>query len=306
LIVRKKKVVDLISKLPESIKKILNIFKGASAPCFYIYAILIFMDDFEQTLKANFLTDTTDMLYQLQSIFETIEKTKMINDDQAKVIFRNIHTIKGNAQATGFEDLSHAVHAFEDILVLLKDKKISANKELIELFHNVLIKIQDSLEDYQSDIDAFVDYSDLIQLINAYDKSGNVPEKKPEAPKKYKIVVIDDDQSTREILIEVLAAVFNADFFEYDDAANILADLPKIKFDLILTDFQMPILDGNSFIKKLRLENSINSATPVMFITGEKPEIISEEKIAKDIYYIQKPFEFKRIIYYAKLSFLST
>ena len=123
---------------------------------------------------------------------------------------------------------------------------------------------------------------------------------------KYKIAIIDDDQNTREILKEILQLEIKADFIEYEDAHLILKELEKTKFDLILTDYKMPIIDGNTFIKTLRLTKNINSHTPVMFITGESPDFLPAKDVVKDVYFIQKPFAFSRILYYAKLSLLNS
>ena len=121
---------------------------------------------------------------------------------------------------------------------------------------------------------------------------------------KYKIAIVDDEQDVREIFVKILSDEFNVDFFEYSDAAYIIKEMHENKFDLILTDYSMPIVDGNAFIKILRLTTNPNSETPVMFITGKEPYLISDEKISKNIYYIQKPFEARRILNYAKLCLL--
>lgn len=258
------------------------------------------MDDFEKEIKRDFLLDATDKLFQFQNILESIEDGENLSLDQAKIIFRLIHTLKGNSQASGFEDLAHALHVFEDILTLLKNEKIAADKKLIELCYKVLIKTQDAIEIYQADFEENINFSELVALIEDYNNSVEAFER------KYTFAIIDDDQSIREILIGILSGEFQADYFEYGDAQYILEEIHSKKFDLILTDFKMPLLNGNDFIKNLRLTKNINSNTPIMFITGEKPEIISDQNVLKDIFFIRKPFEFPRIIYYAKLSLLKS
>lgn len=254
------------------------------------------MDDFQLDLKRDFLIDAVDQLYNFQGILESGEKKGKLSNEDSQTIFRIIHTLKGNSQAAGFEDLGLMFHSFENLLSQLKDNKIAVDKKLFEVFFKVLSKLQDAIDAYQIDVEDNINFSEYIALVEAH--------KNPDTTlsKKYKIAVIDDDKSTREILMEVLSEAFNVEFFEFADANYILDIVRKTKFDLILTDYQMAILNGSEFIKILRLTDNINSLTPVLFITGQQPNIVEDKKVARDVWFIQKPFEFKRIIYYAKLS----
>jgi CheY-like chemotaxis protein len=192
--------------------------------------------------------------------------------------------------------MAHVFHHLEDLLSKTKSETYSADKKLVDLFYNVIIKVQSALELYQINNAEEIDFSELVAQIEKYDN------KKIIVAKKYKIAIIDDDKNTRDILKEILQLEIQANFTEYEDAHLILKELENTKFDLILTDYKMPIIDGNTFIKALRLTKNINSNTPVMFITGESPDFLPAKDVVKDVYFIQKPFAFSRILYYAKLS----
>ena len=256
------------------------------------------MEKFELELISDFLIDAIEELYQFQNILENIEE-EALSLEQSQNIFRIIHTLKGNSQATGFKEMARVFHLFEDVLIQFKKDVFSTDKKLIVLFYKVLSKVQNAVDLYQINIAEEIDFSEIITLIDNYNNQIDTV-------KRYQIAIIDDDKDTREILTEILKIEFDADFFEYSDAHFISQEIHEKKFDLILTDFKMPIIDGNTFIQNLRLTENMNSKTPVMFITGENPEISPVLDIIKDIYFIQKPFAFRRIIYYAKLSLFKT
>lgn len=254
------------------------------------------MDDFEKSIKTEFITDAADLCSKITSIVDNVKGSDKISPDNIQVIFRYTHTLKGNSLAAGFEKLAQVFHLFESTIIQLRDGKISFDQKLQDICYKLLAQVDDALEVYRQDLEANVDFSKIIGELENYGKSDLKKDR------VYKIAIIDDDADTREILLETLKLEFKAEFYEYGDAVHILKDIENIKFDLILTDFKMPILDGNTFIMKLRLTKNINSNTSIMFITGEQPEIISDDSITHDVYFIQKPFEFRRIIYYAKLS----
>ena len=63
------------------------------------------------------------------------------------------------------------------------------------------------------------------------------------------------------------------------------------KFDLILMDFQMPVLDGMEASKKIRHGNGPNSSTPIFAISADLPEDSAEKSKKSGMNgFIMKPF----------------
>jgi CheY-like chemotaxis protein len=72
-----------------------------------------------------------------------------------------------------------------------------------------------------------------------------------------------------------------------EEAWNICQEKPEV-FDLILTDVNMPRLDGYEFLKKMR---QINPTAKIVLLTGaseEAAEVICQEYKADGL--IKKPF----------------
>ena len=87
------------------------------------------------------------------------------------------------------------------------------------------------------------------------------------------ILVVDDDESIREILSEALE-VMGYHVITSQNGIDALSKLKNAFFDLIITDLQMPVMDGLSLACKVkqRLPHM-----PIILITGQEKEIIEQK-----------------------------
>lgn len=60
-------------------------------------------------------------------------------------------------------------------------------------------------------------------------------------------------------------------------------------YDLVITDFKMPKMNGLEFIQQLR-ENPNYKQTPVMFFTGYLPELKEHTGALENVFLFDKPF----------------
>lgn len=91
----------------------------------------------------------------------------------------------------------------------------------------------------------------------------------------YKILVVDDETSIREIVVELLASE-GYKIFDAADGIEATQILQQEKVDLLITDFRMPRMDGNELLQWCRQQKM---HFPVIFITGN-PELLEKEKIS--------------------------
>ena len=68
---------------------------------------------------------------------------------------------------------------------------------------------------------------------------------------KVKILYVEDDDIARENAVEFLENYFE-NIYEASDAISALRLYESIKPDIIITDIQMPKLNGLEFIKRIR------------------------------------------------------
>lgn len=73
------------------------------------------------------------------------------------------------------------------------------------------------------------------------------------------------------------------------------------KFDFIVTDIKMPVMDGNQFVTYIRTsEDSLNKNTPVMVISSVPEQVINQDDL---LYIMPKPFENDRLQRVLKICF---
>jgi two-component system chemotaxis response regulator CheY len=109
------------------------------------------------------------------------------------------------------------------------------------------------------------------------------------APPK-KILTVDDSTTVRRILA-ALFAPFGCTICEAADGEEGLAVAALEKPDLILLDYNMPVMDGLTMLQRLR-EDAAMRHTPVILLTAEAgaKNIAAAARLgARD--YVTKPFQ---------------
>jgi two-component system chemotaxis response regulator CheY len=106
------------------------------------------------------------------------------------------------------------------------------------------------------------------------------------------VLVVDDSSTMRRIIKNSL---FRYDFleqniFEAEDGVEALYILNSTHIDLIITDWNMPNMNGLELVKKVRNTNSFKDIPIIMVTTeGGKTEVITALKAGVNNYII-KPF----------------
>ena len=110
-----------------------------------------------------------------------------------------------------------------------------------------------------------------------------------------KILAVDDSVSIRKSISFILGQE-NFEVVEAENRADGLAKATADKFGLIITDINMPIMDGIQFIKELR--NTVeHKFTPIIVLTTENQESkMQEGKAAGATGWIVKPFSSEKLI----------
>jgi two-component system, chemotaxis family, chemotaxis protein CheY len=113
---------------------------------------------------------------------------------------------------------------------------------------------------------------------------------------EYSCLVVEDSPMMRQLLVFALSRVKNLKVVEADDGVDGLRKLAAGKFDIILTDINMPIMDGLKLVKRIRID-PVHKDTPVIIITTEGS--IEDRKRALELganAYITKPIQAPQVI----------
>ena len=103
-----------------------------------------------------------------------------------------------------------------------------------------------------------------------------------------RIMLIDDSKTMRNIQKSVLGQMGYKDLEEACDGQDALSKVGAFQPQLILVDWNMPNMDGLSFVKAFRQQNK---TTPMIMVTteAEKSRVIEAIKAGVNNYVV-KPF----------------
>lgn len=108
--------------------------------------------------------------------------------------------------------------------------------------------------------------------------------------KNMKILVVDDFSTMRRIVKNLLRELGFTNIEEADDGLTALPMLKTGSFDFLVTDWNMPGMEGIDLLKAVRAEPSIASL-PVLMVTAEarRDQIVVAAEAGVNGYVI-KPF----------------
>ncbi len=108
--------------------------------------------------------------------------------------------------------------------------------------------------------------------------------------KDIKFLVVDDFSTMRRIVKNLLNDLGYLDVAEADDGTTALPMLQQGEFDFLITDWNMPGMQGLDLLKAVRADARLKSL-PVLMLTAEsKREQIVEAAQAGVNGYVIKPF----------------
>ncbi len=105
------------------------------------------------------------------------------------------------------------------------------------------------------------------------------------------VLIVDDQQSMRGICKYILGQLGFKDITEAKSGRDALGKIEKASFDLIISDWNMPDIDGLTLLKVLR-KHPKTSKLPFIMATGRSDKEQVQEAITAGVNnYIIKPFD---------------
>ena len=106
------------------------------------------------------------------------------------------------------------------------------------------------------------------------------------------ILIVDDSPAMRAFVRRVmkLSGIEVDNYFEASNGEEALAQLAANPIDAVLTDINMPVMDGETFIRTMRASDEFRS-TPVIVISTDATTHRIETMLSLGaVGYLQKPF----------------
>ncbi len=107
-----------------------------------------------------------------------------------------------------------------------------------------------------------------------------------------KIMLVDDSATMRRIQKTQLSGMGVTDVVEAGNGEEAMGRLQEnMPVDLVLLDWNMPVMDGMTFLKKVREDDSYSKVKIIMCTSeSEKPKVVEALKAGANNYLV-KPFQ---------------
>jgi two-component system chemotaxis response regulator CheY len=108
---------------------------------------------------------------------------------------------------------------------------------------------------------------------------------------EYNFLVVEDSPTMRQLITFALKRIPGSKIVEANDGIDALKKLSSQKFDIILTDINMPIMDGLKLVSMVR-NDPVHKAIPIIIITTEGADEDRKRGLALGANaYIAKPIQ---------------
>ncbi|MFO8070934.1 MAG: response regulator [Polyangia bacterium] len=112
----------------------------------------------------------------------------------------------------------------------------------------------------------------------------------------YTCLIVEDSPMMRQLIVFALSRIKNLRVVEADDGVDGLKKLAAQKFDIVITDINMPIMDGLKLVKRIR-SDAVHRDVPIMIITTEGAEEDRQRALQLGANsYITKPIQAPQVI----------
>jgi len=105
-----------------------------------------------------------------------------------------------------------------------------------------------------------------------------------------RILTVDDNPTMRRIILNTLRRVGYSDIIEASNGKDTMAKLQVEKIDFVITDWDMPEMDGIELVSNIRKSDEFKSLPVIMISTRSVKEDIIEALKTGVNSYIVKPF----------------
>lgn len=113
-----------------------------------------------------------------------------------------------------------------------------------------------------------------------------------------KVLVVEDSPTMTQLLLFTLKKIKGMEVVTASDGVDGLKKLTEGKYDLVLTDINMPLMDGLKFVSLIRGEdNGANKDVPIIIITTEGEDSVRDKGLELGANsYITKPINPRQVI----------
>ena len=109
-------------------------------------------------------------------------------------------------------------------------------------------------------------------------------------------LVVEDSPTMRQLIVFALSRIRTLKVVEADDGVDALKKLSQQHFDILITDINMPMMDGLKLTSMVR-KDEVHKAIPIVIITTEGAQEDRQRALSLGANaYITKPIQAPQVI----------
>ncbi|MDZ5812689.1 Hpt domain-containing protein, partial [Halorubrum sp. AD140] len=178
------------------------------------------MDSHRAAFVAEAEDGITDLNNALLALEADPEDAEAMDD-----VFRVAHTLKGNAAAMGYDDVSDFGHALEDLLDAVRRGDRGVTPELMDLLFEGVDAVEAMVAEIDADGEVTTDPSDLERRLREMEEQGTID---GDSADDAEGAPGDDESVDGDADVDSDAAADPDDAIADDDAADIDASVPDL------------------------------------------------------------------------------
>jgi CheY-like chemotaxis protein len=234
-------------------------------------------DEFEEMLlqlRNNFLDALPEKFERIEYLLLQMERqgsdTESFNE-----VYRIVHSLKGSGGTFGLHIITTLCHQFEDLLSTTSQGAAFTKKQ----------------------ISCSLVYVDLLRTANGQIHSGNenftqiekrlLELRKEFAPQQFTVMLVDNSKMLNDLCAQALSGLPVCTVSIHDGLEALTRALSE-PFDLVITDNEIPRLNGAALIGALRLSNSPNRHIKAIIISSNNKFTLSLNQASDPDYAIFK------------------
>lgn len=218
------------------------------------------VQDILNSLAQAYLAELSSKLEDIESIILAANEAEFA--EQFENLFRLVHSMKGTAGSYGFQIITTVCHNFEDQLSSLHGSFQQFNEAGSRhwlAFIDLLRKVQADLESEVSSFTHIEEELARLTLIKADSKQTALH-----------VLVVSTNQLYESIFTQAFSdSPLSLSYSK--DGHEALGRLLNEPFDILVTDMEIPTLNGLALVGALRLSNNRNKYIKAILLSSSVP-----------------------------------
>jgi CheY-like chemotaxis protein len=106
-----------------------------------------------------------------------------------------------------------------------------------------------------------------------------------------KVLIVEDEIEVAQIVRELVEKAFGAEVTVHNNGLDGFIACQKTKYNLIITDHEMPFMKGAAMVVAIRTRESLNPGTSIIMLSAFINDKMKQDLGLTNIEFINKPFE---------------